>query len=167
MIGMTSISKVITGGQTGADQGALHAAAAAGIPTGGWAPRGWLTEAGPEPLLAEFGLQEHSTASYAARTKRNASEATGCLWFGNPHSPGGRCTMQACVDYGLDVFVVISESTPAEVADWIRGCLLAPASEPVVLMVAGNRESKSPGIGSRVEQFLAEVFDILSAGESA
>jgi hypothetical protein len=36
--------KVISGGQTGADQGGLRAAKAAGIPTGGWAPRGWLVE---------------------------------------------------------------------------------------------------------------------------
>jgi hypothetical protein len=38
---------VISGGQTGADQGGLRATRACGIPTGGWAPRGWLTEAGP------------------------------------------------------------------------------------------------------------------------
>jgi hypothetical protein len=38
------LERVISGGQTGADQGGLRAARACGIPTGGWAPRGWLTE---------------------------------------------------------------------------------------------------------------------------
>lgn len=41
--------RIISGGQTGADQGALVAAKQLGIETGGWTPRGFLTEAGPCP----------------------------------------------------------------------------------------------------------------------
>ena len=52
------IDKVVTGGQAGADQGALRAARAAGIATGGYALAGWVTEAGPAPWLAFFGLVE-------------------------------------------------------------------------------------------------------------
>ena len=48
---------VISGGQTGVDQAALRAARSCGIPTGGWAPRGWLTEDGPAPWLADYGLK--------------------------------------------------------------------------------------------------------------
>lgn len=46
------LERIVSGGQTGADQAALRAARAAGLPTGGWAPRGWLTEEGPAPWLA-------------------------------------------------------------------------------------------------------------------
>jgi Circularly permutated YpsA SLOG family len=52
------IARIITGGQTGADQGGLRAARAAGIATGGFAPKGWATETGAAPWLAEFGLVE-------------------------------------------------------------------------------------------------------------
>lgn len=52
------LTKVISGGQTGVDQAALRAAKAARIPTGGYAPKGWLTEDGPAPWLADFGLIE-------------------------------------------------------------------------------------------------------------
>src|SRR5262249_34268512 len=38
------LDRVITGGQTGADQAAPRAARGAGIATGGWAPKGWVTE---------------------------------------------------------------------------------------------------------------------------
>jgi len=48
------IERVINGGQTGVDQAGLRAARA-GIPTGGWPPQGWLTEAGAAPWLADFG----------------------------------------------------------------------------------------------------------------
>lgn len=159
---MNIIAKVITGGQTGADRGALEAARAAGIPTGGWIPKGFLTEDGPEPQLAEFGLKETEDADYAKRTRRNVAEATGVLWFGNPHSPGGRCTLGACVDEAVDSFVVLSKSKPRDVADWIRGYLYDSETGPVVLMVAGNRESKQPGIGLHVERFMGEVFRLLA-----
>lgn len=54
------IELVLSGGQTGADLGGLRAARACGIPTGGWAPRGWLTEVG---WLVEYGLDAQSLSS--------------------------------------------------------------------------------------------------------
>jgi hypothetical protein len=35
-----------------------------------------------------------------------------------------------------------------------------------VLNVAGNRESRSPGIGGQVERFLGEVFRLLASFET-
>jgi Circularly permutated YpsA SLOG family len=52
------IEKVVTSSQGRADQAGLHAARAAGIAIGGFAPKGWATEAGAAPWLAEFGLVE-------------------------------------------------------------------------------------------------------------
>ena len=43
------IEKIISGGQTGADQAALDVAVKYNIPYGGWIPRGRRTEAGPLP----------------------------------------------------------------------------------------------------------------------
>ena len=73
------LEKVICGGQTGADQARLRAARAAGIPTGGFAPNGRLTEDGPAPGLAEYGLTE---CSKAAREEFSQAER-GC-WLGIP-----------------------------------------------------------------------------------
>lgn len=156
------LAKVISGGQTGADQGALRAAKAAGIPTGGFAPLGWLTEDGPAPWLDDgFGLCELQWGGYPERTRENVREATGLVWFGNPYSPGGKLTLSCCHDRGVPYFVVLDWSTPRDVADWIHGHLIEGETGPVVLMVAGNRESKSPGIGARVEKFMSEVFRFL------
>ena len=55
------ILQIVSGGQTGADQGGLEAALALGIPVGGWAPKGWLTENGPDPTLeSKYGMKEHA-----------------------------------------------------------------------------------------------------------
>jgi hypothetical protein len=152
---------IITGGQTGADQGALRAASAAGVRTLGFAPRGWLTEDGPAPWLAEFGLREHESADYRARTVTNVSNAHALVWYGNPHTPGGRLTLREAVSNHLDHYVVLTQSTPSQVAAWLRGWVLDVTDGEVSLMVAGNRESKAKGIGALVERHLGEVLEML------
>jgi hypothetical protein len=66
--------KVISGGQTGVDRGALEAAMGMGIPHGGWCPRGRLAEDGIIP--ARYELWETDTADYAARTEKMCLIAT-------------------------------------------------------------------------------------------
>ncbi|MBO7684653.1 MAG: hypothetical protein J6T51_08020 [Kiritimatiellae bacterium] len=41
--------KIVSGGQTGVDRGALQAAMDLGLPWGGWAPKGWRAENGTIP----------------------------------------------------------------------------------------------------------------------
>jgi len=54
--------RIISGGQTGADQAALDAAIALGLPHGGWLPRGRKTESGPLP--PHYSLRELRSARY-------------------------------------------------------------------------------------------------------
>lgn len=70
--------KIISDGQTGADQGALD---------GGWAPRGFLTESGPALELAYYGLQEHASPLYPPRTPANVRDADATVWVGAADSP--------------------------------------------------------------------------------
>jgi hypothetical protein len=148
------LERVATGGQTGADQAGWRAVRACGIPTGGARPRGFLTEDGPRPGFAElFGAAELPGGGYPERTRANARDSDATLWFGNAGSPGGRTTLRACAEFGKVVYLVIDGLTrPSDVAAWIE------AEEVRVLNVAGNRESTEPGIGERVERFLAAVF---------
>ncbi len=95
------IERVISGGQTGADQAGLAVAKRLGIPTGGYVPKGFLTEAGPRPdLAAEYGLKETDTADYAERTERNVRLADGTVVFGDARSPGSMLTIRLCRRHG-------------------------------------------------------------------
>jgi len=148
------IGRVISGGQTGADQAGWRAARAYGVPTGGAMPRGFLTEEGLQLEFAErYRAFELPTNSYPERTRRNVADSEGTLWFGDHHSTGGRTTLDACREQGkpfLIVFVAITK--PSQVRDWLEEKGIRP------LNVAGNRESTSPGIGERVERFLGVVL---------
>ncbi|RLB35173.1 MAG: hypothetical protein DRH20_11280, partial [Deltaproteobacteria bacterium] len=79
--------KIISGGQTGADRAALDFALDAGIPHGGWVPRGRLAEDGPLP--ARYAVQEIDRRSYAARTEKNVLEADGTLILSHGKLTGG------------------------------------------------------------------------------
>jgi hypothetical protein len=159
------LERVVTGGQTGADQGALRAARACNVPTGGWAPLGWLVET-PDgrhdvaaPWLATWGLVECPEIGYAARTRANVRDSDATLWLGDWNSPGGKATLAACRELGRPFLIVVrGETKPSQVCAWVE------AQGIRVPNVAGNRESKSPGIGGRVEQFMLRVFDRLGHG---
>jgi hypothetical protein len=93
------LETVISGGQTGVDQVALEIAQHLGYKTGGWAPRGWTTDAGPAPWLGtKYGLQEHRFKGYAPRTRANVKMADATVWFG-AESPGYLCTMETIRDF--------------------------------------------------------------------
>jgi hypothetical protein len=123
-----------------------------------------MTEDGPNLSLAEYGLVELSIRDYPTRTKACVLDADAVLWFGNKESPGGKLSLRLAREASIDSYVVIPENTPREVAGWLAG--LVPANESVTLMVAGSRESRAPGIGAKVEGFMAEVFRLLAEEEA-
>jgi len=56
------ITKLISGGQTGADRGGLDSAIHCKLPHGGWCPKGRKVEAGIIP--AKYHLTAKSSAEY-------------------------------------------------------------------------------------------------------
>jgi hypothetical protein len=156
------LGRVISGAQTGVDQAGLRAAKRFNIPTGGSMPKGYLTEDGPRPEFAEmYGVVELDSTDYPTQTRRNIEDADATIWFDDWRSWGGRMTIDHCRMVGRPFFVVMPMVTqPVRVADWIRETGVR------VLNVAGDRESKSPGIGDRAEAFLARVFRRMTGADS-
>lgn len=148
------VVQVISGGQTGADQGALFGARDCNIATGGVAPQGWRTDVGPAPWLASFGLYEHTNSRYDSRTAENVRISDGTLWFGRPieASAGGLCTQRAAKLYGKPLIPV---QWPAPDADWGRIAIETAAKLDFrVLNIAGNRERLNPGITGACRGFI-------------
>jgi hypothetical protein len=149
------VLKIISGGQTGADLGALRAARELGIATGGFAPRGWLTEEGPrEELLKSFALRECDEEGYPARTRRNVEMADGTLLIGSYDKGGTRLTYEIAMELEKPVFHVplTGETTAEDFREWLARFRID------VLNVAGNRESQSPGIEQFTRQFVISAL---------
>jgi Circularly permutated YpsA SLOG family len=156
------VRKIISGGQTGADQGALFAAEDLGIATGGWMPKGYRTETGAyAELAARFALTEHSSDNYGPSTALNVDYADATLIFSNPRSPsspGYILTRKYCREYMRPMYIhpwnrnhwrgVCAVTRDEDFLRWLEEKQIG------VLNVAGSRESRNPGIFQAVREFL-------------
>lgn len=96
---LVNVTKIISGGQVGADRAGLDFAIERGIPHGGWCPLGRRAEDGTVP--AKYKLQEANRPGYPYRTKLNVREADGTVVFTeDPPTRGSSMTIQACLDFG-------------------------------------------------------------------
>lgn len=151
------IAKVISGGQTGADQAGLYAAEKAGIPTGGTAPKGWRTQAGPNPLLgSRFGLVEHSSSAYPPRTALNVAHSDITIVLGNPNSPGCKLTRREASSRGKEILIVKNFNETDFINCYRK--LVEEMPSDLIINVAGNREESTPGIFKRSQAFLFKLF---------
>ena len=159
--------KIVSGGQTGVDQGALEAAALLGLEFGGWAPARWIAEKPlgsiPEAYRAamkEYPDQGSNAANYRERTKANMrdSHATLILVEKLPVEGGTKLTRDFAASIGRSHHVVDMSAANAkeDALGWLRQFLRM--SSVLALNVAGPRESKSPGIQAKTKAFLSEVL---------
>src|SRR5437764_3919169 len=104
----TKLLKVISGGQTGVDRGALDAALALQVECGGWCPAGRLAEDGTIPK--RYPVMELANAGYAERTARNVADADGSLIISKGEPSGGtRETVDRCIEMAKPYLLIDSE----------------------------------------------------------
>lgn len=181
------IELVWTGGQTGVDQGAWRAAEAIGIPTGGFMPKGYLTEApsgyGAEshPELAErFKATAIDQVSWSPRTRANVAKVVAEKGFvlildATPEdrvSNGTRLAMECLrkaeeragyeIGFALVKVKALGDGRFAIGPDWSPdrvGRMIAGHVGGRVLFVGGNRESAYPGIGAGACRYVRAVLE--------
>ncbi len=161
---------IISGGQTGADLGALKGAYEIGLMTGGWAPKGWYNELGRmENFMRSYHLKECPVIGYPARSMRNVddSDATvAILW--DTTSQGTMKTigyaqfhkwkhglLQAVSEYKplliirhKDLDTAVIQLMNFYVKDMFK-----------VINVAGHRRSSHPDIEEFTKQLIIKAFE--------
>lgn len=147
--------KIISGGQTGADQAALDAALFLNIPHGGWLPRGRRTEQGPLPL--RYALQELKSARYRDRTEKNVLSSDGTLIcsFG-PLTGGSALTEALTIRHNRPFLHVDFDQTTASAARQMVEAWLS-ATQIRIMNVAGPRASNEPRIYDAVFSLLTTL----------
>lgn len=180
-----SLSKVISGGQTGVDRAALDAAVEYGIAIGGWIPRGRRAEDGILPakyaMLREIDPEDEDTVSdrdiaqfypaalsteteslrsRLARTRRNVVDSDASLVLTRAAPAGGTA---ATIYYAQQPpgrpWLMIDLARDPEPARRVLAWLAQ--EDPAVLNVAGPPESVAPGIYKQARSLLASVFKAL------
>jgi hypothetical protein len=132
--------KVVTGGQTGVDRGALDAALDLKIECGGWCPEGRLAEDGVIP--EQYPLEELAGGDYRDRTRKNVvdSDGSAIIYFGEIEG-GTECTLDDCVQLAkpyqlIDGAGMQPGQAAMQIAEFVRERNLQ------TLNIAGPRASK-------------------------
>lgn len=155
--------KIISGGQTGADQGALEAAEALHFPMGGYMPKHFRTQDGNRPeFQLRFNMIETNSMNYPERTLLNIQQSNATLWIGDTKSPGGRLTIKAVRQNHKPLLILsYDKSVPKytyvkQIVEWLD------TIKPEILNVAGNGEEMNPGIQQHTKRVLEVALDIYS-----
>ena len=158
------LAKIVSGAQTGADRGGLEAAVCCGLECGGWVPKGWKAEDGVIPAKYMcLGLRETVSEDYIVRTEANVVDSDATVIFTRGKlEVGSLKTADFARKHNRPLLHVAlaksrsdQEKTVRAVVRWLR----ADCPDGCALNVAGQRESKSPGIQRAV---MVRMVDITS-----
>ena len=147
------ISKIISGGQTGADRAALDWAIANNIPHGGWCPKGRLAEDGV--IDTKYNLQETPKSEYLQRTEWNVrdSDATAIFSIAPILTGGSLATAEIAAAQRKPCLQLSEAQSISENATDLRKFL--KEHNVGKLNVAGPRASGEPEVGMLV----TDIFD--------
>ena len=165
---MRNVNKVISGAQTGVDQGALLFASRNGLLYGGFVPKGFKMEDGAiideeiTTILRE--MIELKSSRYAVRTRKNVEAATATLLVSvnGKMGRGTELTKKICVEISKPYFVVDFMNRAGEfsfpdvaldIDNWVVD------NDVTTLNVAGSRESKNAGIQKATYDFLVQLWE--------
>jgi predicted Rossmann-fold nucleotide-binding protein len=141
------ISKIVSGGQTGADRAALDWAIEQGFPHGGWCPKGRKAEDGP--INAKYQLKETPTSDYLQRTEWNVRDSDGTVIFsvGKRSSGDSFETLEFAIKHRkpyLHLSALFKDNAAQKLKKWMQ------QNHIHVLNVAGRRASKEPTVAEFV-----------------
>lgn len=148
-----SLKKIISGGQTGVDRGALDAAILLEIEHGGWCPRGRLAEDGRIPN--SYQLEETKSADYPTRTERNVLDSDGTLILYRGQLSGGTFLTYRLAEQHDRPCLTVDLDSPISMTKfrkWLSNHKIK------MLNVAGPRESQSHGIGQAAYEYLIKIL---------
>lgn len=137
--------KIISGGQTGVDRGALDAAIELDIAHGGWCPKGRRAEF--KTIIPEkYLLKETDSEEYSERTILNIRDSDGTFII-VPKMPlavtdGTILTIQTVKEKNKPYLIIVlsKEYNSEQLLAWVN------ENDIKTLNVAGPRESQAPGI---------------------
>ncbi|MHC4840200.1 MAG: putative molybdenum carrier protein [Planctomycetota bacterium] len=152
-----TLSQIISGGQAGADRGALDAAIDLGIEHGGVCPKGRKFDDGLIP--DKYQLQEHGSSDFLDRAESNVvnSDATLILTFGRL-TGASRQTAEIARKHNkvwlhLDLNAEATNYAVKAVGTWLGDHGVK------TLNVGGGAESESAGLQGAVRDLLNRVLN--------
>ena len=101
------------------------------------------------------------TAEYPRRTEQNVIDSDATLILYEQRLSGGTLLTRRFANRWMKpvLCLKLESSEPVEIRDWLA------RQRPVILNIAGPRETSFPGIQDRSLEFLLEAFAIQTTGD--
>jgi len=149
----TVLSKLVSGGQTGADRAALDWAIRRGVAHGGWCPKGRKAEDGV--IDPRYSLTETPSEVYSQRTEWNVRDSDGTAVFSVRRElrGGSLLAVELAGRYNKPVIHLCAQDEGTNHAQELRAFIEEFGIS--VLNIAGPRESDEPD----VYRFASRVLD--------
>jgi len=149
--------KIVSGGQTGADQAGLDWAIAHDVDHGGWCPKGRRSEDGS--IDSCYQLTETPSAKYLERTEWNVrdSDATVIFTLDEKLDGGSKKTAEFAKNLGKPFI----HMRPRVHAKFLANFLVR--NNVKILNVAGKRETSARGISEYVTRVLDQTLVVALA----
>lgn len=168
---MGRVTEIRTGGQSGADRGAMDAALACGVTLSGWCPAGGWAEDFPNPpgVMTRYPqLRATPLRDVAQRTEWNIRDSTCCLVLntaGHGVSQGTDIGYALYERYHVPAFEIVIDGIESLDKQVEHACawLEALPEETLVLGVGGPRESECPGIYGIAYHVVTAILDRCAA----
>ena len=135
-----TLTKIMSGGQTGVDRAALDAALAMEFPCGGWCPKDRNAEDGPIP--DRYPMTWLVGGGYRQRTVKNVVDSDGTVILFNQTLSGGTLYTHDVCRRERKPFIVLDATRTSEAAAAKAIVRFIEGHEVKVLNVAGPRASK-------------------------
>jgi hypothetical protein len=141
------LQKIVSGGQTGVDRGALEAALCAGFPCGGWCPADREAEDGAIP--ARYPVTPLARGGYPERTRANVVSNDGTVILFDGRRTGGQLTggtrfTRICCQDARKPLLIVDSAKSSEAAAAAAILDFVKTNGISVLNVAGPRSSGWP-----------------------
>jgi hypothetical protein len=152
------IARIVSGGQTGAEQGAWFAAVCMEMPYGGTVPNGRRTELGP---LRDYfaGYTGHASSEYIDCAETNALTADASLVFSyGPPSPLLMPIIGAIRKHTRPCLLLDLREPRLKVVLRIVSWVRQICPQDCTLYVTGSRESQSPSIQTNVATRMCDAM---------
>lgn len=153
--------KIISGGQTGVDRGALNASLAMGVPCGGWCPKNREAEDG---TIDECYPLTPLDGGYHKRTRQNVidSDATVLIYHTQIRlGSGTELTLKTCITQKkpyllIDMAISSPDVAGGQIADFVK------RHDISLLNFGGSRGSLVPTIENFTEQAVKRAIELLT-----
>ncbi|MFC1488823.1 YpsA SLOG family protein [Thermodesulfobacteriota bacterium] len=152
------LTKIISGGQIGAEQAALDVAIKLGFPHGGWIQKGRKTESWT--LAEKYKLKELSTSSFKGRIEKNVTHSDGTLILSHGRLTGGADYSRKMAEkHDRPCLHIDLNDTPGNVSA-IRINAWTIKNNVEILNVTGPRASEDPEIYIATIEVLERAYNL-------